>query len=84
MKSRISILILATLLLAGCQTEMVLPSLPDYAPIRPTRPTLETVEEEVPMGAVMNTVKLMSYAEQMEAYADGWEDFYGGLQDEWH
>lgn len=83
-KSKILILIILVLTLAGCETKFIMPTLPDYKPIRPTAPTLETVEEEVPINAVINTVKLMSYAEQLEAYADGWETFYGELQNEWN
>lgn len=83
-KIKILILIFMALMFTACETQFIMPTLPDYKPIRPTVPTLETVEEEVPMNAVINTVKLMSYAEQLEAYADGWETFYGELEDEWN
>lgn len=76
-KSKILILIL---LLTSCKTVYISPTLPSYESIRPERPILENVNEEVPIGAIRNTAKLMSYAEQMETYADGWEEFYTELK----
>lgn len=81
MRRKNKILILTMLFLTACKTSYISPTLPSYEPIRPVRPSLEDVKEEVPIGAIRNTVKLMTYAEQMEAYADGWEEFYTELRE---
>lgn len=78
-KNKILILSFSILILISCKTVYISPSLPSYEPIRPERPTLENVNEEVPLTAVKNTIRLMTYAEQLEAYADGWENFYTEL-----
>lgn len=75
-------LIAGTILLSSCVTEYISAPLPDFSPMRPVRPVLETVEEDVPMGAVLNTVRLVDYAKQLETYADSWEDFYSAIQEE--
>lgn len=75
-------LILGTILLSSCVTEYASVPLPDFSPIRPERPELDRVEEDVPMDAVINTVKLMEYSKQLEQYGDSWENFYKALQEE--
>lgn len=79
-KNKILILSSSILILISCKTVYISPSLPNYEPMRPERPTLENVNEEVPLTAVKNTIRLMTYAEQLEAYADGWENFYMELR----
>ena len=83
-KMRFKIIVLAVLILSvSCKTPTYLmPSLPEFNPVRPIRPTLKEVEQEVPMEAVVNTVRLMEYSRQMESYADSWETFYEELRNE--
>lgn len=85
MKSRFIMLISAFLIvLCGCQsTEYIMPVLPEFTPVRPQRPVLETVEGEVPHGAVINTVRLMEYARGLEVYSDSWEKFYTQLMEDY-
>ena len=80
MRRAIEILIL--ILLSSCSTRFIMPTLPDFNPIKPTRPILQEVEGNVPMGAVLNTISLMDYAEQLELYGKSWEDFYSKLQED--
>lgn len=75
-------LMIGTLILSSCVTEYISAPLPDFSPMRPERPTLEEVEEDVPMGAVLNTVRLIDYAKQLEQYGDSWENFYRIIQEE--
>lgn len=82
MKSKILILILSLTLMGCTSVEYITPTLPDFAPVKPTRPTLETVEEEVPYEATINTIRLMEYSRLMEGYADGWETFYNQLKED--
>lgn len=77
-----ALLMIGTIALSSCVTEYVTAPLPDFEPIRPERPTLEKVEEDVPIGAVINTVRLSEYAKQLEQYGDSWENFYRSLQEE--
>lgn len=82
MKKIINILILS-LMLTGCTSvEYIQPTLPEFNPARPSRPVLETVEEEVPYKATVNTIKLMEYARQLEVYSNSWEIFYTQLQED--
>lgn len=85
MKRRVTTILSAigiALSLSGCVTEYISAPLPDFSPIRPERPVLEEVEEDVPIGAVINTVKLMEYSKQLEQYGDSWENFYRVIQEE--
>lgn len=69
--------------LISCTTiEYVKVPLPEINFIRPIRPMLEEVQEDVPITATINTVKLMSYSEQLEIYADNWENFYEDLRND--
>lgn len=79
-KNKILILIFSVFL-TGCQTVKYIDAdLPEINFIRPERPELEEVQGEVPTAATVNMVRLMSYAEQLENYADNWEQFYEGLK----
>lgn len=84
--SRLKRSVITTLLIAGTlatsctQTEYITTPLPEFAPVRPVRPELATVEEDVPIGAILNTVKLTFYANALEQYADAWESFYAGIK----
>lgn len=85
MRKAITILsLIGTIALSSCVTEYVSVPLPDFSPIRPEAPVLETVEEDVPIGAIINTVKLMEYSKLLENYADSWENFYRRIQEERH
>lgn len=69
----------------GCktvETVSVTPSLPDFSPVRPTRPVLDPIPDgaQLPIPVLTNTIKQMSYSEQLEKYADGWERFYERLK----
>lgn len=80
MKNKILVLIFSVFL-TGCQTvKYIEADLPEINFIRPERPELEEVQGEVPTAATVNMVRLMSYAEQLESYADNWEQFYEGLK----
>ena len=82
MKKIINTLLLC-LILTGCTSvEYVQPSLPDFNPVRPARPQLEEVNEEVPQGAVINTVRLMNYSRELEIYSNTWESFYNQLKED--
>lgn len=82
MKAKAKILILILILLSSCSTRFVVPTLPDFNPMKPTRPTLNEVTGEVPLEAVLNTIQLMNYAEQLELYGESWENFYKKLQED--
>lgn len=77
-------IIILVLMLSSCATRYITPPLPDFNPIRPERPQLEEVAEDVPVEAVMNTVRLIGYSEQLEQYCDSWENFYRSLQEEFN
>ncbi len=69
----------------GCktvETVSVTPSLPDFSPVRPTRPVLDPISDDaqIPVPVLTNTIKQMSYSEQLEKYADGWERYYERLK----
>lgn len=76
------LLMTGTIILNSCVTEYISAPLPEFKPIRPERPVLEEVEEDVPIGAVINTVRLADYSKQLEQYADTWENFYRVIQEE--
>lgn len=84
MKNKILILILLFFLsLVSCETvEYITPSLPVFNPVRPQKPLLEEVTEDVPTGAVINTIRLMEYSKQLEVYSNSWENYYNELQKE--
>lgn len=86
MKSPFKMLVfcILTVLCSCTSVEYITPNLPDFAPVRPQRPVLETVEGEVPYGAVVNTIRLMEYARGMETYSDSWETFYTQLQEDYN
>ena len=80
-KNQILILIFSVVL-AGCQTvEYVDVPLPDVYFERPERPVLNPIDFEIPDSVEINTLRLMSYAEQLEICVDNWERFYAELKD---
>jgi len=69
----------------GCRSVKlvsVTPSLPNFNPIRPVRPVLDPIPDDAQISTpiLINTVKQMSYARQLEEYADGWERYYKKLK----
>lgn len=69
-------------MLVGCTTtkvEYVTVPLPSFSPSIPERPELELVEEVLPPSAILNTLHLMTYAQELEAYGKAWREFYGSL-----
>lgn len=82
MKKLILILCFMVLLLCGCKTTNRDVYYPDFRVITPSRPNLETVNENVPIEASRNLIKMISYAEQLENALTAWNDFYTRLQND--
>lgn len=86
MRRGISIILIAVLMvlcLASCKTVVeVRAEIPEFNPMRPERPELVEVPSDsvVAVQVNVNMVKLISYIEQLEAYADGWETYYEELR----
>ena len=83
----IIILALVNLLLQSCvitEREFVQPSLPEFNLERPARPYLLDIADDtqLPVSVLTNTILLQGYARELEAYADGWEEFYSSLREE--
>ena len=76
MKKFLIISALCLLLLFSCTTkiEYVTQPLPDFNPAIPARPELK--ENDI----IGNTIKLMSYAEELELYGESWKNFYEKLK----
>lgn len=78
--------ILSIILLTSCttvKTVYVYPTLPEYSIEMPQKPELEEVSgsvEDVLRGMSVNTVKLMSYSEQLQVYGTQFKDFYDNLR----
>lgn len=71
---------LLTIGITGCRTVeyvAVTPSIPTFDEVRPTRPYLPSPidEESIKTGYI----RLMTYARQLEAYADGIDTYLEGL-----
>lgn len=75
MKKILTILLYLTLL-CSCITrvEYITQPLPDFNPTVPERPELK--ENDI----IGNTIKLMSYSEELEAYGEAWKNFYEKLK----
>ena len=83
MRNKILIILACLVCLISCETvEYITPKLPAFNPVRPERPQLEEVNEDVPLGAIINTVRLMEYSQQLEVYSDSWETFYNNLAED--
>ena len=88
MRRRISIVLFTVLMLlclASCKTIVeVRAEIPEFNPMRPERPELVQVPADsvVAVQVNINMVKLISYIEQLEAYADGWETYYEELRND--
>lgn len=83
----IIMLTLVILLLQSCvitEREFVQPSLPEFIIDRPNRPNLLDIADDtqLPIPVLKNTILLQGYARELEAYADGWEEFYSKLREE--
>ena len=80
---KIAVMLLVILLLmVGCTStkiEYVNAPLPEFSPSIPERPELAEVTSEMPVDAVLNTIKLMTYAQELEAYGEAWRTFYEEL-----
>ena len=85
----ITILISCFLLCVSCQTAertiVIYPPLPEFVINRPTRPVLNQIDDgsQLPMSVLTNQILLQGYAKELEAYADGWEEFYMELKKEY-
>lgn len=80
------LMILILLLFPNCMTierEHIQPSLPDFGLMRPSRPSLLPINDDaqLPVPVLKNIILLQGYARELEAYADGWEEFYEELKD---
>ncbi len=67
------------------EKEFIQPSLPEFALNRPSRPNLLTIADDtqLPVPVLTNTILLQGYARELEAYAEGWEEFYMELRKEY-
>lgn len=67
------------------EKEFIQPSLPEFALNRPSRPNLLTIADDtqLPVPVLTNTILLQGYARELEAYAEGWEEFYTELREEY-
>lgn len=76
MKKIIAVSALFLTLLCSCITrvEYVMQPLPDFNPAIPAKPELK--ENDI----IGNTIKLMSYSEELEAYGEAWKNFYENLK----
>lgn len=81
MKTKLSLIVFVILsLFCSCKTVQTPVVLPKFKPMMPTRPILETVNEDVPIEAERNLIKLMSYSKQLEMICESWGEFYSSLQ----
>lgn len=67
------------------EKEYVQPSLPEFIISRPSRPNLLDIPDDtqLPVPVLTNTILLQGYARELEAYAEGWEEFYTELREEY-
>jgi uncharacterized protein YcfL len=64
--------------LCGCstvRTVYVYPELPEYEVVFPEKPTLETIDVEVPVEVTVNTIRLITYSQQLEVTLHRFSDF---------
>lgn len=73
MKKYLSIILLM-IGITGCETRYITPNLPDFELTVPSRPMLTD-------DMYSNVRDLMTYGRKLEIVIQGWEDFYGGLQE---
>lgn len=84
MKRSIVILLFWIVVLCGCRTtHYVYPELPEYDVQMPDRPQLESTSEVVPVEVNRNTVKLITYVQQLESYIDNLKAYYHALPEIW-
>lgn len=81
MKHKMILLVFLILfLICSCKTTQANAFYPKFNPLLPTRPVLEKVNEDVPIEAERNLIKLMSYSRQLETICNSWSEFYSSLQ----
>lgn len=83
---RCVVFILTLILVCSCSTVKtiyVYPELPEYEVEYPVRPTLEKVESEVPVEVTLNTVRLITYAQELEITLQKFSEFYVALTNGW-
>lgn len=84
MRRIVPIVVLVLVLLTGCTTvKYVYPKMPEYTAKIPARPTLEKTSGEVPAEVNRNTIKLISYIEQLEITLDSFQTYYDNLRELW-
>lgn len=64
------------------RTAYVRPGLPAYDPAVPTRPALDFVDQEPDPKVTRNLVLVTQYAKELEAYGQGWREFYKELRND--
>ena len=62
------------------RTAYVRPELPAYDPAVPVRPTLDVIDQEPDPAVTRNLILVTQYAKELEAYGQGWRDFYKELR----
>lgn len=76
-------LMLACVVLSSCltaRTAYVTPELPAYDPAVPVRPVIEPVGQEPDPAVTRNLILVTQYAKELEAYGQGWREFYKELR----
>ena len=76
-------LTLACGVLSSCltaRTAYVRPKLPAYDPAVPVRPALDPVDQEPDPAVTRNLILVTQYAKELEAYGQGWREFYKELR----
>lgn len=86
MKRWLVVIVCTLMLLCSCstvRTVYVYPELPDYHAVVPDKPVLEKIESEVPVEVNRNTIKLITYSQQLELSLSNFIEFYNGLCEKW-
>lgn len=86
MKRWLIVIVCALTLLCSCstvRTVYIYPELPNYQAVIPDKPVLEKIESDIPVEVNRNTVKLITYSQQLEVSLLNFIEFYNRLCEKW-
>ena len=78
MKKALLAIVLVALLIVSCKTADPVRELPSFSPVIPERPVLREMSD-ASEDAEYNIRHLIIYANELEAYGQGWREFYENL-----
>lgn len=87
MKRLIVVLLICVFMLTGCamlqRTVYVYPELPDFDVNVPEKPTLLKVNGDVPKEVNENTIKLITYSNELELIIESYEVYLDSIKTNW-